>query len=314
MAATATSAPKRKALATVRRGVLETPIRVLIYGAEKVGKSTFAAGAPAPIFIGAESGTERLDVARLQPQTWSEAVDWVAELAVEKHEYKTLVIDPVNWLEPLCWQAVCATDGSGTIEEYGGGYGKGYQAALDFWRSLLFSVEKCWHGGMNVVFVAHSHVKTFQNPEGPAYDRYEVAMHPKAAGVLKQWVDAVLFARLETIAKVEKGTKKAKGFSTGMRMVYTSPSAAYDAGARWKLPEELPLGWDDFVGAVEGERARAGELLEQIEKLTRELGDSKVTAFSASFAEKNKGNADKLAELANRINIKLDEKRKEAAQ
>lgn len=312
--AAVTTLPKRRALASVRRGVLDTPVRVLIYGSEKVGKSTFAAGAPAPIFLGAENGTERLDVERLEPRTWSEAVEWVSELAAEKHDYKTLVIDPVNWLEPMCWTSVCDSDGSKSIEEVGGGYGKGYTAALDKWRELLFSVERCWRSGMNVIIVAHSQVKTFQNPEGPAYDRYEIAMHPKAAGILKQWVDAVLFARLETFAKVEKGTRKAKGFSTGARFVYTKPCAAYDAGARWKLPDELPLSWSDFAQAVDGESERAGELLEQIGKLVAELKDEKVRSYSAGFVERNKGNADKLAELANRLNIKVEENRKETPQ
>lgn len=313
MAASATSAPKRRALASVRRGVLDTPLRVLIYGAEKVGKSTFAAGAPKPIFLGAENGTERLNVERLEPRTWAEAVDWTTELAVEKHDYKTLVIDPINWLEPMCWATVTSEAG-GTIEEYGGGYGKGYLAALDLWRQLLFSVERCWRSGMNVVLVAHSQVKAFQNPEGAPYDRFELAMNAKAAGLLKQWVDAVLFARLETFAKIEKGAKKAKGVSTGARFVYTQPCAAYDAGARWKLPQELPLSWDDFVAAVDGEAGRAGELIEQIAKLVSELGDAKVKTYSDSYVERNKANADKLAELANRLSIKVEENRKEAAQ
>jgi AAA domain len=314
MAAAATTSPRRRALASVRRGVLDTPVRVLIYGAEKVGKSTFAAGAPKPIFLGAENGTERLDVERLEPRTWGEAVEWVGELAVEKHDYKTLVVDPVNWLEPMCWAAVYESDGSKSIEEFGGGYGKGYTAALDKWREFLFNVERCWRAGMNVILVSHSQVKTFQNPEGPAYDRYELAMHPKAAGILKQWVDAVLFARLETFAKVEKGTRKAKGISTGARFVYTKPCAAYDAGARWKLPDELPLSWADFAQAVEGESERAGELVEQIRKLVTELKDDKIRVYSEGYVERNKASADKLAELVNRLNIKVEENRKETAQ
>lgn len=312
--AAVTSITKRKALASVRKGVLDTPVRVLIYGAEKVGKSTFAAGAPKPIFVGAESGTERLDVTRLEPSTWQEAVEWVTELATEPHDYRTLVIDPVNWLEPLCWAAVCAVDGSRGIEDVGGGYGKGYTAALDLWRALLLQVERCWRRGMHIVIVAHSQVKTFQNPEGAAYDRYELAMHQKAAGLLRQWVDAVLFARLETFAKVEKGTKKAKGMSTGARFLHTQPCAAYDAGARWKLEEQIPLSWDDFMGAVEAEKTRGTELLAQIAELTTEIGDVKVAKFSAEFVEKHKGNADRLAELANRLNIKAEEKRKASEQ
>lgn len=309
MANAVTIPQRRKALASVKKGVLDTPVRVLVYGAEKVGKSTFAAGAPRPIFLGAENGTERLDVERLQPSTWAEATDWVEELAVEKHDYKSLVVDPVNWLEPMCWQAVVGDSGQ-TIEEFGGGFGKGYVAALGHWRSMLLGLEKCWKRGMNIVLVAHSQVKNFQNPEGPAFDRYEIAMNAKAAGILKQWVDAVLFARLETFTKIDPATKKAKGYSSGARVLHTQPCAAYDAGARWKLDEEIPLSWDDFWNAVQAESHRAERLAEQIASLATEIGDDEVTKFSTNYIEKNKGNADRLAELANRLGIKLEEKKK----
>jgi hypothetical protein len=305
---------RRKALATVRKGVLEAPVRVLIYGTEKVGKSTFAAGSPSPVFIGADLGTARLDVARLEPSSWDEAVGWVEDLAVDAHDYKTIVVDPANWLEPLCWAKVVSTSGDGakTIEEVGGGYKKGYTAALEHWRTLLFALEKCWRRGMHIVITAHCQVKNFANPEGPAYDRFELAMNPQAAGVLKQWVDAVLFARLETYAKVEKG--KARGFSTGARYLHTQPCAAYDAGARWKLPEELPLSWDDFYGAVQAEKGRAEELTKQIVAMSTELGDAEITKLSAAFIEKNKNNADRLAELVNRLGIKIEEKKKDGAK
>lgn len=299
---------RRRALTSVRKGILDTPVRVLIYGAEKVGKSTFAAGSPRPIFLGAENGTERLDVERLQPSTWDEAVSWIDELAAEKHEYGTLVVDPLNWLEPLCWSAVVGDSGQ-SIEDYGGGYGKGYVAALALWRNFVFGLEKCWRRGMNVILVAHSQVRSFQNPEGPAFDRYELAMNAKAAGLVKQWVDAVLFARLETFTREDKATKKAKGYSSGARIMHTTPSAAYDAGTRWKMPEEIPLAWADFFDAVQSESHRTTELVAHVSKLLEEIGDAEVSKFSNVFVEKNRGSADRLAELVNRLGIKLEEKK-----
>lgn len=304
---------RRKALASVRKGVLETPVRILVYGVEGIGKSTFAAGAPRPIFLGSENGTERLDVERLQPSTWTEAVSWVDDLAAEKHEYQTLVIDPINWLEPLCFEDVTGVSNE-TIDTVFGGYGKGYTAALDRWRVLLSSVERCWKRGMHVVLTAHCQVKNFANPEGPAYDRYEIAMHAKAAGLLKQWCDAVLFARLETFTKIDPATKKAKGYSSGARLVHTQPCAAYDAKTRWKLPEELPLSWEDFFGAVQAETHRSGELATRIARLVDELGDPETKAKVLSFVEKNRNNADRLAEAVNRLNAKLEEKRTEKGE
>jgi hypothetical protein len=316
MANAVTMAPKtapRKALASVKRGVLQMPVRALIYGAEKVGKSTFAAGAPAPIFVGADDGTVNLDVSRIEPSSWDEAVAFVREIATEQHEYETLVVDPINWLEPLCWARVCSDAGASSIEEVGGGWGKGYTAAVDRWREFVLELERCWKRGMHVLITAHALVRPFANPEGPAYDRYELSMNPKAAGVVRQWVDAVLFARLETMVKVEKGRTKGKGYSTGMRILHTQPCAAYDAGSRWKLPEELPLSWDDFWEAVQAERGRADELVGQLRAMAEQLGDPKVTEQVAAFIEKNKGNADRLAEAANRLTVRLEDKKKESA-
>ena len=304
MANVVTMAPRRKALASIKTGVLDTPLRVLIYGAEKVGKSTFAAGAPSPVFLGAENGTERLDVARMQPENWAEAVSFVHDIATEKHDFKTIVVDPLGWLEPMCWAAV--TNGAGSIEDFGGGYGKGYLAALSHWREFLAALEKCWKRGMHVVLVGHAQVKPFQNPEGLPYDRYELVLNAKAAGLFRQWVDIVAFTRLEISTKKEKGDNRAKAIFTGMRLVHTSPCAAYDAGSRWKIPEELPLGWDQLFEAVRAEGDRPAELLKRVHEQAEELADEKVTAFVANFIKQHGSNADRLAELSNRLAVKLD--------
>ena len=51
-------------LSTISRGKRPQRIFALIYGTDGVGKSSWASNAPKPIFVGAEKGTEQLDVAR----------------------------------------------------------------------------------------------------------------------------------------------------------------------------------------------------------------------------------------------------------
>src|SRR5437870_1075345 len=66
-------APPRMTLASIRTGRLESPLRLLAYGLEGVGKSSFAADAPAPIFVCPEDGTRHLDIARFpEPESWAE--------------------------------------------------------------------------------------------------------------------------------------------------------------------------------------------------------------------------------------------------
>lgn len=264
-------APSRMTLAAVTRGTLDRPPRVVLYGVEGIGKSTFGADAPAPIFLGAEDGTGHLDVARFpQPRTWADAIDALRTLHGESHEFKTLVVDTVDWLEPLCWRAVCEAARKPDIEAFG--YGKGYLAALEEWRRFVHGLDALRAKGMNVVLLAHALVRPFRNPEGEDYDRYTLKVNEKAAGLLREWADAVLFANYQSFgAKQQNG--RAKNIGTGARTLYTTHRPAADAKNRWSLPDELAMGWGPFADALAESRtpARAAalraELAAVIEKL-----------------------------------------------
>jgi hypothetical protein len=196
---------RRIDLSKIVKGKIDAALRVLLYGVEGVGKSSWASQAPDPVYLCAESGTERLDVARLplpdgvRAWTWGLVRESVRVLGESEHGYKTFVVDTLDTIEPLLWAHICERDGKASIEAYG--FGKGYIAALDEWRSWLADLERLRHErGMNIVFIAHSYVKPFKNPEGEDYDRYELKLNIKAGGLVKEWVDDVLFAHYETFA------------------------------------------------------------------------------------------------------------------
>lgn len=245
-------APSRMNVSSIVSGRVDKPMRVLLYGVEKIGKSTFGAAAPSPVFLCSEDGTSQLDVARFpEPRSWREALDAIAELASSTHPYKTIVVDTLDWLEPLCWAHVCERAGKSDIEAFG--YGKGFTAALDEWRIFLAALERARSArSMGVILLAHSWIKPFKNPEGEDYDRFEMKIHLKTGGLIKEWCDAVLFATYESYA-TKKGDSKAKGISTGARIVHTQRRAAWDAGNRYNLPETIALDWATFEAT-----ARAG--------------------------------------------------------
>src|SRR5262245_18035495 len=82
----------RMKLANVVSGTLHKPPRILIYGVDGIGKSTFAAGADAPIFIGVEDGTSTLDVKRFpEPQAWIDVIEAVDELTQNDSPFRTVV-------------------------------------------------------------------------------------------------------------------------------------------------------------------------------------------------------------------------------
>ena len=301
-------APNRMTLSSITKGRLHKPIRLLLYGVEGVGKSTFGGAAPRPIFLAAEDGTGHLDVERFPaPSSADEAFAAVATLATTDHEFKTFVVDTVDWLEPLLWAGICKRDGMADIEAYG--YGKGYVAALDEWRRFLAAVERLRAAkGMNVIFLAHSWIKPFKNPAGEDYDRWEMKLHPKAGGLLKEWSDVVLFANHEELAVKDKRTKRVRGVSTGARLIYTTRTAAYDAKNRYDLPESMPLDWDTFDAAVGAHRpADPAALAAECARKAKQLGGD-IEAKAADAIAKAGGDAVTLAKINSRLNALLNER------
>lgn len=241
----------RMTLASVQRGKIKQPMRLVMYGPPGIGKSTFASQAPNPIFIGAEKGTAMLDVARFpQPERWEDVHEALRTLWNEKHDFKTLVVDTLDWLEPLNHAQVVAEDGKvKSIDEIG--YGRGFNVALDKWRVFLSRLEKlCDARGLNIILLAHCHVKTFKAPDVDHYDRYELKLHAKANGLIQEWADEVLFANYETLTREDDRTKTVRGVSDGTRLLHTVRHACWDAKNRHSLPAVLPLSWDEYAGAV----------------------------------------------------------------
>lgn len=299
----------RMTLSAVIKGRLERPMRVLLFGVEGVGKSTFAANAPNPIFIAAEDGTAQLDVARFpEPKSWRDTFEAIDDLIAADHDYKTIVIDTVDWLEPLCWNYVVARARSAKIESIEDfGYGKGYAAALDEWRLLLAKLEQlCARRSMHVVLLAHSWIKTFKNPEDEDFDRYELKLHAKAGGLLKEWCDAVLFARYETFTNTNEKTKRTRGVSSGARVLHTQRTAAWDAKNRYDLPSTLPLDWAAFADAVKRQRpADPVKLRARIAELLAQTTDQELAQKVTSAVDAAAGNAALLAKYADTLAARI---------
>lgn len=293
-------------LASVIRGKLEKPIRVVLYATDGLGKSTFASKAPSPIFIGAEDGTAQLDVARMPTiAAWSDILESVDELCDAQHDYRTIVLDTADWAEPMCWQHVCILGKKESVEDFG--YGRGYTAALDQWRILLNKFDRARARNINVIILAHCWVKTFKNPEEAGdYDRYEMALHAKAGGMIKQWADCVLFGNYETFTHKADGGRT-KGISTGARILHTQRRAAFDAKNRFDLPETLPLDWDAFAEAVAAHKPGDPVVLKaRIAAMLEAATDDVKTKVHAALAKVG-DDASELARIANKLSATVNQ-------
>jgi len=169
-------------------------------------------------------------------------------LQTEKHEFDSVVLDSLDWVEPLIWKAVCDEGKVETIEQYAGGYGKGYVRALDLWRTLLKELSAL-NEKMHVLLIGHAQIKSFQDPELPtAYDRYQLKINDKAAALVREAADAVLFARFET--ELVKTNGKTRAYGDGKRIMYTESRPGWDAKNRFNLPFVMPLDWKTFGDAI----------------------------------------------------------------
>lgn len=314
---TSTRPPKRMCLANVVKGRIDRPPHIVVYGTDGVGKSTFGADAPDPIFLGAEDGTAHMaHVPRFpQPFTWDEVFDALRELLETEHGYKTLVVDSLDWLEPIVWSHVCKKHRASSIEQIGGGWGKGYTEALTEWRSVLARLELLRaKKRMQIILIAHSMVKMTKHPDQEDYERYQLALNQKAADVIRQWADVVLFARDKTYTTTQNNRQK--GVSSGSRIVHTERRAAWDAKNRYGLKPELPLNYGAVMTAIaegvsaEEQRARVAALLEVVDDGALVAKVRKAVAECGNDGTK----LAKLAELVNaRINLSARKEEEDAA-
>ncbi|AMO55654.1 hypothetical protein GZ77_09015 [Endozoicomonas montiporae] len=227
--------------------------RVLIYGDAGTGKTTVAAGAPAPIFLPTEDGLGKLVVDAFPMLTsWSSVIEALSALYHEEHQFQTLVLDSVDHLEPLIWQQVCMDHNKSSIEEFG--YGKGYVEALTHWRTLMQWLNALRNEkGMAIILIAHAEIKRFESPEVDSFDRYQIKLHKRASELVQESMDCVLFANYKTVVQKEDkgfGQTKSRGVSTGQRLLYTEARPAFVAKNRYSLPTEIPMSWDAFSQAL----------------------------------------------------------------
>ena len=254
-------------LQKIKRGGDELPPRIILSGPEGIGKSTFAAGAPNPVFIAQEDGLTGLDhVARLSPSSFGDTLALIDELRTGQHDFETVVIDTIDWLERSIHQFICARDNKAGIEDYG--YGKGYKVAEAELVGLLTKLDTLRHERkLGIILLSHVHIRTFTDPSGEAWDRYEMKGHKGFTGILREWPDACLFAVYEVFkTRAEKGSDREKAIG-GERRIYTTWSPGWDAKNRLSLPETLALDYPTFAAEVAANspaklRARYAELLE----------------------------------------------------
>jgi len=250
-----------KMLEQVRSGRRPSPRRVLLYGTQGIGKSTFAACATKPIFIQTEDGLGEIDCDKFPLATrFDHVMKSLEALYTDEHPYRTVVVDSLDWLERLIWEEVCQEKAVGSIEDIG--YAKGYVFSLTYWKTFLEGLSALRSDkGMTIVLIAHARIERFDNPETDPYDRYTPRLHRLASQMVMEWCDEVLFASYKVHTKQTKegfDRTRTQGIGTGERVIRTVERPAHVAKNRLNLPDELPLDWNAYAHYITDEKIKGG--------------------------------------------------------
>ena len=235
-------------LQAISRNTSIQPPRIMVYGPHGLGKTTFGASAPNPIFILTEDGLGRLETDHFPVAKSLKDVQEALASLKGKHDFQTVVIDSLDWLDNLIWEQI-----NTQYEAKDLAYGKGAVIAADLWRKVLEDLNALRAMGMASILLAHCEIKRFDSPEVEPYERYQPKLQARSSALVQEWCDIVGFANYKTIVKssdVGFNNKVSRGTSTGERLLHTSEKPAYLAKNRYSLPDTLPLDWSALADAM----------------------------------------------------------------
>ena len=238
--------------------------RMVVLGVEKIGKSTFAAGAPGAVFlpIKGEEGIDEIPVNKTSVCASSDDVlGWLSTFGNTDNQISTVVIDSTSTLEPIINAEICADANAPTINEKSLAFGVGMDKSIIVWRKITEFLDALRaHKGMGSILIGHVKIKRFDDPNGGSYDQYQWDVHQKVASLLYRWADSILFCNTKVLVRKEElGFSKENTHNTaiditkGQRFLYTQGRPSHPGGGRGpygQLPYEMPLSWEHFQAAV----------------------------------------------------------------
>lgn len=245
------------------------PPRILIHGQPKVGKTSFAVGAPRPVIVATENGLGRTEELANVPaffnDEWSDVLETLDTLIGNADRYDTVVIDSLDHAEVMLHRVLCQRGNVESIEQYDKGFGKGYIAAAIEFRNeydarivyLQRELDK------NIIEICHS-AAVKENPPDmlQGFTRWAPKLNKHIADHLKEQADIIGYAHIPIITAEMSGgfgQKTTKATAVGERRLALQPAGAYLAGCRYPAPEWINLSWPElaqYITYVAGEESQ----------------------------------------------------------
>lgn len=263
-----TGPTQRLSLTDAIKGGKGLPSRVVFHGQAGIGKSTFAAHAPDPIFLlsAGETGLHTLidsglvkETSSIEVHEWEQLIPLIEDLTTQEHKHRTLVLDTMDGFEKLANGYVCRTQFANDWSPKGfANYAAGNRAVSDGpWRDLLVALDKLREvRRMSILCLAHTGVGNHKNPTGSDFNRWVPDSFKGVWAQTYAWCDICLYGYREVVTTKEQGDSKAKGKGIDVRIMATEWSAAWDAKNRHNLPAEIEMGnngkeaWANFIAAL----------------------------------------------------------------
>lgn len=287
-------------------GKVKKPFNVLLYGQPGAGKSTWASKSPKPIFLASDE-LDELDVDRL-PKI-NEVDELHAQLTWLKdndHSYQTVVVDTIDAVEKIVHQNILnneKTDKTRSMNKSCGGYGNGYNVALDMMTAVRDSLAYLRdHKKMNIITLCHSTTSVTNDPLlGDSYTEYNLAVHKNVQSLFVDWVSAVLFLAFN----VTKSEKDKFAYGSGERYIYTQKKPGFEAKNRYHLdavipcPEEDPFTsfWEGYQAYFQSATPPKEKIIESINALLENVKDDTAREKTVAMLSKYKDNPEKLLKV-----------------
>lgn len=225
-------------LPTNKRPALNTlhSYRILLYGAPKIGKSTFCSQMEDALFLDTENGLQALEVCCVNVTNWSDFKSACTELK-KGHTCKFVAIDTVDSLYHMCREDVLKR--LGIKHESDAPYGKGYAEVKSEFTEVMRKVFKLPYGIILTSWSKMVEVKTRTDIFNKAVTTLPTAIQEFVTGT----VDIILYAEV---------------LHDGRRVIHAGSSELHLGGDRTgRLPKTLPLDYKQFEIAFRG-----GEIIE----------------------------------------------------
>lgn len=219
----------------------DTPPIIVLYGVDGIGKTTLATEAPDAVYL--HTRGENLPSGMKTPKApikdYLDLKDSLIDLVEDDHDFRWVILDALDGIEPLVWEEVCYENNKENMEAFG--FGKGYLAADEYWGEILDLLIELKEMSIGVIILAHPSIELFQSPISEPYNRYTIKIHKRANALIREASDIVAFMNHRVKIKeteVSRG-KKVSHAEGKSRMIYLSGEAAWDAKNRYSMPDSL---------------------------------------------------------------------------